>query len=90
MFPTERGIVINLSFEEVIHGVSARAQSCNFNAISSIHSKIVQRRLGHASVAFTLGIHSHSVSGLQKATAKRLDKVPQVKLAKIVDAAKRR
>ena len=31
--------------------------------------------LGHSSVAFTLDVYSHVVSGLQKAAMKRLDEV---------------
>jgi len=45
--------------------------------VSGIHPKIVQERLGQASVAFTLDVYSHSVAGLQEAAAKRLDEVLQ-------------
>ena len=37
------------------------------------HPRIVQERLGHSSIATTLGIYSHTVPGLQKAAAERLD-----------------
>jgi len=56
--------------------------------MSGIHPKIVQERLGHASVAFTLDVYSHSVSGLQEAAARRLDEVLQLKLAQIEDVGK--
>jgi len=38
-----------------------------------IHPRIVQERLGHSSIATTLDIYSHTVPGLQKAAAERLD-----------------
>jgi len=38
-----------------------------------VHPKIVQERLGHSSIATTLDIYSHTVPGLQKAAAERLD-----------------
>jgi integrase len=37
------------------------------------HPRIVQERLGHSSIATTLDIYSHTVPGLQKAAAERLD-----------------
>ena len=40
-----------------------------------IHPKIVSERLGHASVAFTLDIYSHTVAGLQEAAAESFDKM---------------
>ncbi len=38
-----------------------------------IHPKIVQERLGHASIQTTLDLYSHVVPGLQEAAALRLD-----------------
>lgn len=38
-----------------------------------IHPKIVQERLGHASIAVTLDTYSHVAPGLQEAAAKRFD-----------------
>ena len=38
-----------------------------------IHPKIVQERLGHASIAITLDTYSHVAKGLQEAAAKRFD-----------------
>lgn len=40
---------------------------------AGVHPKIVQERLGHSSIATTLDIYSHTVPGLQKAAAERLD-----------------
>jgi integrase len=40
-----------------------------------IHPKIVQERLGHASIETTLDTYSHVVPGLQKAAAVRFDDV---------------
>ncbi len=37
------------------------------------HPRIVQERLGHSSIATTLDIYSHTVPGLQKMAAERLD-----------------
>lgn len=37
------------------------------------HPRVVQERLGHSSIAITLDIYSHTVPGLQKAAAERLD-----------------
>ncbi len=37
------------------------------------HPKIVQERLGHASIQITLDTHSHVAPGLQKAAATRFD-----------------
>ena len=56
--------------------------------MSGIHPKIVQERLGHASVAFTLDVYSHSVPDLQDAAAKRLDEILQTKLKQIDDVGK--
>jgi integrase len=40
---------------------------------AGVHPRIVQERLGHSSIATTLDIYSHTVPGLQKAAAERLD-----------------
>jgi len=37
------------------------------------HPKIVQERLGHASVSTTLDLYSHVVPGLQEVAARRFD-----------------
>jgi integrase len=40
-----------------------------------IHPKIVQERLGHASIQTTLDIYSHVAPGLQEAAAVRFDEI---------------
>jgi integrase len=40
-----------------------------------IHPKVVQERLGHASISMTLDTYSHVVPGLQEAAAKRFDEL---------------
>jgi len=56
--------------------------------MSGIHPKVVQERLGHTSVAFTLDVYSHCVPDLQDAAAKRLDEILQSKLRQIEDVGK--
>jgi len=41
--------------------------------VAGTHPRIVQERLGHSSIATTLDTYSHTVPGLQKAAAERLD-----------------
>ena len=40
-----------------------------------IHPKIVQERLGHASIQMTLDTYSHVAPGLQEAAAESFDKL---------------
>ena len=40
---------------------------------AGIHPKVVQERLGHASIQITLDTYSHTVPGLQRAAAARFD-----------------
>ncbi len=42
---------------------------------SGVHPKIVQERLGHASIQTTLDIYSHVAPGLQEAAAARFDDI---------------
>jgi integrase len=44
-----------------------------------IHPKIVQERLGHATISITLDTYSHIAPGLQEAAAKRFDEAMQVR-----------
>jgi integrase len=39
-----------------------------------VHPKIVQERLGHANIAMTLDLYSHTIPGMQKAAALAFDK----------------
>jgi len=40
-----------------------------------VHPKIVQERLGHATIAVTLDTYSHVAPGLQEAAAKGFDRM---------------
>jgi len=40
-----------------------------------IHPKVVQERLGHASIQMTLDTYSHVVPGIQEAAAQSFDKL---------------
>lgn len=42
---------------------------------AGIHPKIVQERLGHASIGITLDTYSHVAPGLQEAAAYRFDEL---------------
>jgi integrase len=42
---------------------------------AGIHPKIVQERLGHASIQITLDTYSHVTPGLQEAAAARFDEL---------------
>ena len=42
---------------------------------AGVHPKIVQERLGHASIQVTLDTYSHVVPGLQEAAANRFDEL---------------
>lgn len=42
---------------------------------NGVHPKVVQERLGHASIQITLDTYSHVVPGLQEAAAKSFDKL---------------
>jgi integrase len=39
----------------------------------NVHPKVVQERLGHATIATTLDLYSHVTPGLQEAAAARFD-----------------
>jgi integrase len=51
----------------------ARHSHASLMLKQGIHPKIVQERLGHATVQTTLDIYSHVAPGLQEAAAKRFD-----------------
>jgi integrase len=40
-----------------------------------VHPKMVQERLGHATIATTLDIYSHVAPGLQEAAALKFDEI---------------
>ena len=41
---------------------------------TGVHPKIVQEQLGHANIAMTLDLYSHTIPGMQKAAALAFDK----------------
>ena len=42
---------------------------------AGVHPKIVQERLGHASITMTLDTYSHVIPGMQKEASDRLDEI---------------
>jgi integrase len=58
---------------KVIRFHDARHTHASIMLKQGIHPKIVQERLGHASIEMTLDIYSHVTPGLQKAAAARFD-----------------
>ena len=53
----------------------ARHSHASLMLKAGIHPKIVQERLGHASIQITLDTYSHVVPGLQEAAANRFDEL---------------
>ena len=49
-----------------------------------VHPKVVQERLGHASIAITLDLYSHVVQGLQESAAAKFDELITNKTAKVL------
>jgi len=62
----------------------ARHSHASLMLKQGIHPKIVQERLGHASVQTTLDLYSHVVPGLQEAAAIRFDELLKTKREKQV------
>jgi integrase len=58
---------------KVIRFHDARHTHASLMLKQDIHPKVVQERLGHATIAVTLDTYSHVVLGLQEAAAKRFD-----------------
>ena len=59
----------------VIRFHDARHTHASLMLKQGIHPKIVQERLGHASIAMTLDIYSHVAPGIQEAAAESFDKL---------------
>ncbi|MFO8143504.1 MAG: tyrosine-type recombinase/integrase, partial [Dehalococcoidales bacterium] len=53
----------------------ARHTHASFMLKAGTHPKIVQERLGHASIQVTLDTYSHVAPGLQQSAAKRFDEI---------------
>ncbi len=58
---------------KVIRLHDARHTHASLMLKQGIHPKVIQERLGHASIAITLDTYSHVAPGLQEAAAKRFD-----------------
>jgi integrase len=58
---------------KVIRFHDARHTHASLMLKQGIHPKVVQERLGHATIAVTLDTYSHVTPGLQEAAAKRFD-----------------
>ena len=57
----------------------ARHSHASLMLKQEIHPKIIQERLGHASIETTLDTYSHVVPGLQQAAANRFDDIVLLK-----------
>jgi integrase len=62
---------------KVIRLHDARHSHASLMLKQGIHPKIVQERLGHATIAITLDTYSHVAPGLQEAAAQRFDEAFQ-------------
>ncbi|MFC1873374.1 tyrosine-type recombinase/integrase [Chloroflexota bacterium] len=60
---------------KVIRLHDARHTHASLMLKAGIHPKIVQERLGHASIQITLDTYSHVAPGLQEAAAAQFDKL---------------
>ena len=60
---------------KVIRLHDARHTHASLMLKSGVHPKIVQERLGHASIQITLDTYSHVAPGLQQAAAEGFDKL---------------
>ena len=61
-----------------LHGIrlhDARHTHASLMLKQGVHPKIVQERLGHASIQVTLDTYSHVAPGLQEAAAKGFDEI---------------
>ena len=58
-----------------IHLHSARHTHATLMLKQGVHPKVVQERLGHASIAITLDVYSHVTPGLQEAAAAGFDRM---------------
>jgi len=59
----------------VIRLHDARHTHASLMLKAGIHPKVVQERLGHASIQITLDTYSHVAPGLQEAAAAQFDKL---------------
>jgi integrase len=64
---------------KVIRFHDARHTHASLMLKQGIHPKVVQERLGHASIQMTLDTYSHVAPGLQEAAANRFEQLINVK-----------
>ena len=64
---------------KVIRFHDARHTHASLMLKQGVHPKIVQERLGHASIQITLDTYSHVAPGLQEAAAESFDKLVSTK-----------
>lgn len=69
---------------KVIRLHDARHTHASLMLKQGIHPKVVQERLGHASIQMTLDTYSHVAPGLQEAAAASFDKLLQIPGSKLV------
>ena len=60
---------------KVIRLHDARHTHASLMLKQGIHPKVVQERLGHASIQMTLDTYSHVAPGIQEAAAQKFDKI---------------
>ena len=72
---------------KVIRLHDARHTHASLMLKQGIHPKIVQERLGHATIAITLDTYSHVAPGLQEAAAKRFDEAFSTRYNKLENEA---
>ena len=58
---------------DTVHGL--RHSHASHMLASNVHPKIVQERLGHSSIAITMGIYSHLMPNMQVDAADAVDGV---------------
>jgi len=76
----------NITKKSGLNGIrfhDARHTHASLMLKQGIHPKIVQERLGHASIQITLDTYSHIAPGLQQAAADRFDDILLPKMDKV-------
>jgi integrase len=84
--PIERQNLVRRSFKPLlkhaglpdIHFHALRHTAASILLTEGVHPKIVQERLGHATVGVTMDIYSHVMPGLQRNAANRLDRLDRL------------
>ena len=74
----EVGALPRMRLHDLRHGHASHLLAAN------VHPKIVQERLGHASIAMTLDLYSHVVRGMQEEAAAAIDGIMQAAQGRMV------